>query len=92
MRQRVFVTGQHQFLVWVPTFPPLDTWFGGLVTESCPTLVTPWTTASASLLCPWDFSGKNTGVGCHTNPQALAYKILREDLPELDPCILHLWS
>ena len=19
----------------------------------------------ARLLCPWDFSGKNTGVGCH---------------------------
>ena len=24
--------------------------------------VTPWTTR---LLCPWDFPGKNTGVGCH---------------------------
>ena len=23
---------------------------------------TPWT---ARLLCPWDSSGKNTGVGCH---------------------------
>ena len=26
--------------------------------------VTPWTIA-ARLLCPWDFLGKNTGVGCH---------------------------
>ena len=26
--------------------------------------VTPWTVA-ARLLCPWDFLGKNTGVGCH---------------------------
>ena len=25
----------------------------------------PWTVASARLLCPWDFPGKNTGVGCH---------------------------
>ena len=25
--------------------------------------VTPWTVAR--LLCPWDFPGKNTGVGCH---------------------------
>ena len=25
---------------------------------------TPWTVA-ARLLCPWDFPGKNTGVGCH---------------------------
>ena len=24
--------------------------------------VTPW---AARLLCPWDFPGKNTGVGCH---------------------------
>ena len=26
--------------------------------------VTPWTVAH-QLLCPWDFSGKNIGVGCH---------------------------
>ena len=26
--------------------------------------VTPWT-VPARLLCPWDFPGKNTGVGCH---------------------------
>ena len=25
---------------------------------------TPWTVA-VRLLCPWDFPGKNTGVGCH---------------------------
>ena len=29
----------------------------GLVAKSCLTL--------ARLLCPWDISGKNTGVGCH---------------------------
>ena len=28
---------------------------------SRPVFVTLWTTA----LCPWDFSNKNTGVGCH---------------------------
>ena len=27
--------------------------------------VTPWTVACQRLLCPWDFPGKNTGVGCH---------------------------
>ena len=27
--------------------------------------VTPWTVKSARLLCPWEFPGKNTGVGCH---------------------------
>ena len=28
--------------------------------QSCPTLCNP-----TKLLCPWDFPGKNTGVGCH---------------------------
>ena len=27
--------------------------------------VTPWTVAHHGLLCLWDYSGKNTGVGCH---------------------------
>ena len=27
-------------------------------------LVTPWTAAHQAL-CPWDFPGKSTGVGCH---------------------------
>ena len=25
----------------------------------------------ANLLCPWDFSGKNTGVGCHSLLQGI---------------------
>ena len=25
----------------------------------------------ARLLCPWDFPGKNTGVGCHFLPQGI---------------------
>ena len=33
-----------------------------LVAESCPTLLWLW---SARPFCPWDFPGKNTGVGCH---------------------------
>ena len=33
------------------------------VTQLCVT-VAPWTIV-ARLLCPWDSSGKNTGVGCH---------------------------
>ena len=32
------------------------------VTQSCPTLCNPMDTR---LLCPWDFLGKSTGVGCH---------------------------
>ena len=38
---------------------------GGLVTWSCPTLVTPCAMSSTRLLCPWDFPGKNIAVGCH---------------------------
>ena len=32
------------------------------VVQSCPTLCDPMDTR---LLCPWDFVGKSTGVGCH---------------------------
>ena len=35
-----------------------------LVTKSCPTLQ-PYGLQPTRLFCPWDFSGKNTGVGCH---------------------------
>ena len=33
------------------------------VAKSCMTFLQPWTLA-CRLLCPWDFPGKNTGVGC----------------------------
>ena len=32
-----------------------------LITQSCPTLATPWTVA-LRLLCPWISPGNNTGV------------------------------
>ena len=35
------------------------------VTQSCPTLATPWTAAYQAPLCPRDFPGKSTGVRCH---------------------------
>ena len=35
-----------------------------LVTKSCPTLLWPHGLQPTRLPCPWDFSGKNTGVGC----------------------------
>ena len=34
------------------------------VSRSVVSFATPWTVAPR-LLCPWDFPGKNTGVGCH---------------------------
>ena len=36
-----------------------------LVAKSCLTLLWPHGLQPAKLLCPWDFPGKNTGVGCH---------------------------
>ena len=37
-----------------------------LLTQSCPTLCNPMDCSCPHrLLCPWDFPGKNTEVGCH---------------------------
>ena len=33
--------------------------------------VTPWTTQPTRLLCPWNFLGKNTEVGCHSLLQGI---------------------
>ena len=33
--------------------------------QSCPTLYDPMDCYPASLFCPWDSLGRNTGVGCH---------------------------
>ena len=41
-----------------------------LVTQSCLTLCHPWTIAH-QLLCPWDFPGKNVGVGCYSLLQGI---------------------
>jgi len=35
-----------------------------LVTKLCPAPMTPWTVVHRHL-CPWDYLGKNTRVGCH---------------------------
>ena len=35
------------------------------VAQSCPTLLWSYGLSPARLLSPWDFPGKNTGVGCH---------------------------
>ena len=41
------------------------------VTQWCPTLCDPMDCSPIRLLCPWDFPGKNTGVGCHFLPQEI---------------------
>ena len=33
--------------------------------QSCPTLCDPMDHKPTRLLCPWDFPGRSTGVGCH---------------------------
>ena len=46
----------------------------GLCVFSClafPTLCDPHGQQPARLLCPWDFPGKNTVVGCHTLLQGI---------------------
>ena len=36
-----------------------------LVTKSCLTLLQPHGLSPTTLLCPWNFPGKNIGVSCH---------------------------
>ena len=54
------------------------------VTKSCPTLCDRTDSSPARLLCLWDFSGKNTGVGCHFLLQGI---FLTQGS---NPCLLHL--
>ena len=42
-----------------------------LVSKSCPTLLRPHRLQPTRLLCPWDFSGKNTGMGSHSLLQGI---------------------
>ena len=53
-------------MVYIPcsTFLSL-TWTCCLVAKWCPTLSQPHGLESTRLLCPCDFPGKKTGVGCH---------------------------
>ena len=55
-----------------------------------------WTVVSASLLCPWDFSGKNTGVDCHSLLQGtIQIQGLNPGLSHCGQIVYHLshqWS
>ena len=42
-----------------------------LVAQPCLTLGDPMDCSPARFLCPWDFPGKNTGVGCHALLQGI---------------------
>ena len=39
--------------------------------QLCPTFCDPMDDGAAKLLFPWDFPGKNTGVGCHALLQCI---------------------
>ena len=69
-------TASSQKYQLLPTSPPctvFPTYSGGdhpqLLLLRCyvmsDSFATPWTTALQDRLCPWDFPGKNIGVGCH---------------------------
>ena len=51
--------------------------------QSCPTLCDPMDTQPAGLLCKLDFSGKNTGLGCHALLQGIFLT------PGSNPHLLH---
>ena len=54
--------------------------------QSCPTLFDP-----ARLLCPWDFPGRNTGVGCHFLLQGIFLtQGLNPGLPHCRQTLYHL--
>ena len=42
--------------------------------QSCPTLCYPIDGSPPGSACPWDFPGKNTGVGCHFLLQCVKVK------------------
>ena len=58
-----------------------------LVTQSCPTVFDP----KDYNLCPWDSSGKNTGVGCHSLLQGISLtQGLNSSLPHCRQILYHL--
>ena len=54
-----------------------------LVAKSCLPLLRPHGLQPARLLCPWDFPGKNSGVGCHFLLQGIF------PTQGSNPCLLH---
>ena len=58
------------------------------VTVVSDSFATPWAVQPARILCPWDFSGKNTGGGCHFLFQGI---FLTQGLNLRLLCLLHWW-
>ena len=53
--------------------------------QSCPTLCDPMD-CSPSVICPWDFPGKSTGLDCHFLPQRI---FPTQGSNSGLPCLLH---
>ena len=85
-QQRIYLQcRKHRFDPWVGKIPWRREWlltpiflageFYGQCMQShfsCVQLfVTLWTVYTARLLCPWDFPGRNTGVGSHSLLQGI---------------------
>ena len=51
-------------------------------------MLQPFGLSPAGLLCPWDFSGKNTGMGCYF----LLQGIFQTWIEPRSPCLLHSGS
>jgi len=61
------------------------------VARLCRTLLWPHGLQPARLLCPWDFPGKNIGVGCHSLLQGIFLtQGLNQGLPPCRQILYHL--
>ena len=56
-------TSKHLLISWLQSPPAV---IFRSVAQSCPTLFSLVDCKPARLLCPWNSSGKNVGVGCHS--------------------------
>ena len=79
----------------------VDVHLGCFRVQVCPTLLRPHELEPARLLCPWDFSDKNTGEGCHfqlqgifltqgSNPRLLHCRWITTEPPQLSQDHFHL--
>ena len=61
---RVIVDWGHSIVTIWPKYFVFSQWSAVVLAAQSYLTVIPWTVAH-HVLCPWDFLGKNTGVGCH---------------------------
>ena len=78
-----YITESFVYTLHSTERPYISVCYCCLVTKPCPTLLQPHGLQPARLLCPWDFSGKNTRVYCHFLLQGI---VLTQGS---NPCLLH---